>query len=108
MWFWWSSVKNIVMDVKNCGNKFQKWHQISDNYPDFVSSMLFLRLIMNCNPFWVFIRINMVFKMNFLLYLQGPLNTAWNAVPKEYSVYVLFGIVGVALLMLLIAKFASR
>lgn len=38
----------------------------------------------------------------------GPLNTAWNAIPKEYSTYVLFAIVGVALLMLLIAKFASR
>ncbi|KAL4223617.1 hypothetical protein ACF0H5_017086 [Mactra antiquata] len=41
------------------------------------------------------------------LYL-GPLRTLWNSVPKDYTLYVLFSILGIALLMLLFAKFASR
>ncbi|XP_060560458.1 uncharacterized protein LOC132720355 isoform X1 [Ruditapes philippinarum] len=41
------------------------------------------------------------------LYL-GPLTTAWSSIPKDYTMYVLFAILGVALLMLLVAKFASR
>lgn len=41
------------------------------------------------------------------LYL-GPLAGAWNAIPKDYTMYVLGGILGLALLMLLMAKFASR
>ncbi|VDI42865.1 Hypothetical predicted protein [Mytilus galloprovincialis] len=40
------------------------------------------------------------------LYL-GPLARAWQKVPAQYSQYVIIGIVGVALIMLLIAKFAS-
>lgn len=40
------------------------------------------------------------------LYL-GPLSRAWQQIPAQYSQYVLFSIVGVALIMLLIAKFAS-
>ncbi|XP_063396293.1 uncharacterized protein LOC134680920 [Mytilus trossulus] len=40
------------------------------------------------------------------LYL-GPLARAWQKVPAQYSQYVIMGIVGVALIMLLIAKFAS-
>ena len=40
------------------------------------------------------------------LYL-GPLARAWQQIPAQYSQYVLLGIVGVALIMLIIAKFAS-
>lgn len=40
------------------------------------------------------------------LYL-GPLARGWQKVPAQYSQYVIIGIVGVALVMLLIAKFAS-
>ena len=42
------------------------------------------------------------------LYFQGPLTTAFNSIPKEYTVYVLFSILGLALFMLLVAKFVSR
>ncbi|KAK3085120.1 hypothetical protein FSP39_024715 [Pinctada imbricata] len=38
----------------------------------------------------------------------GPLARAWQSIPSDYSLYVLGGILGIALLMLLIAKFASR
>lgn len=41
------------------------------------------------------------------LYL-GPLAEAWKSIPPEYSTYVLFFILGVALFMLIVAKFASR
>lgn len=38
----------------------------------------------------------------------GPLSTAWRKVPKEYTQYVIGGILVMALLMLLVAKFSSR
>ncbi|XP_021374374.1 uncharacterized protein LOC110463820 isoform X1 [Mizuhopecten yessoensis] len=38
----------------------------------------------------------------------GILVSVWEGIPKEYTSYVLFGILGIALLMLLVAKFASR
>lgn len=38
----------------------------------------------------------------------GPLSTAWRSVPKAYTQYVIGGILTLALLMLLVAKFSSR
>ncbi|XP_052247056.1 uncharacterized protein LOC127855478 [Dreissena polymorpha] len=38
----------------------------------------------------------------------GPLTAAFNTIPREYTMYVLGGIIGLALLMLLIAKLVSR
>ncbi|WAR02644.1 hypothetical protein MAR_009202 [Mya arenaria] len=38
----------------------------------------------------------------------GPLSKAWNSIPKDYTMYVLAAILGLALFMLLIAKFVSR
>ena len=43
----------------------------------------------------------------FVTLFQGPLARAWQQIPAQYSQYVLFSIVGVAFIMLLIAKFAS-
>ena len=40
--------------------------------------------------------------------MQGPLSTLWRKVPAEYSNYVMGGILALAILMLLIAKFTSR
>ncbi|KAJ8312874.1 hypothetical protein KUTeg_010247 [Tegillarca granosa] len=42
-----------------------------------------------------------------LIYL-GPLARLWQSIPQDYSMYVLFAILGVAFIMLIIAKFASR
>ncbi|CAL1532253.1 unnamed protein product [Lymnaea stagnalis] len=41
------------------------------------------------------------------LYL-GSLSGVWRSVPKEYTQYVVFAILGLALIMLLVAKFSSR
>lgn len=38
----------------------------------------------------------------------GPLSSAWRTVPKEYTHYIITAILGLALIMLLVAKLSSR
>ncbi|BFZ18756.1 hypothetical protein BsWGS_21794 [Bradybaena similaris] len=38
----------------------------------------------------------------------GPLSSAWRSVPKEYTHYIITAILGLALIMLLVAKLSSR